>query len=139
MLNQRVFCIALILIIGTVVGLPLAAQASAALPIAALTDGNVWVYGLDGDSLRLTNARSQEGFFDLTWSPDGARLAFVGISPFSGTNSLYATDLQTELLSELATGLHPSMPISFSPDSREMIFTTSVSNDVVQAFRYEST
>src|SRR5215207_4603584 len=137
MFYRRVFHIAGCLLAAVLLALPLVAQPGDALPIAAITEGNVWVYGLDGGALRLTNARPQEGFFDLSWSPDGSRLAFVGISPFSGTTSLYATDLQSELLTELSTGLHPSMPISFSPDSSEIIYTTPVSNDVVQAFRYQ--
>lgn len=134
--QRRVFFIAALLL-SALFAVPLGAQPSAQLPIAAVTDENIWVYGLDGDQLRLTNARAQEGFFDPVWSPDGSLLAFVGVNPASGMTSLYATNLRTALLSELVSGLHPQLPVSFTPDGSALIYTTPVSNDLVQVMRYQ--
>lgn len=45
---------------------PTLAQHTAELPLAAITNDNVWLYSLTGASRPLTNARPGERFHDVT-------------------------------------------------------------------------
>lgn len=121
---------------------PAWAQTSVDLPVAALTDGNVWLYTLNGQGRRLTNARPGESFHNVFWSPDGSLLAFTGESEGRQGAGLFVASEGGGPLVELASGLHPLLPVSFTPDSAELVYAQTVpgaSNstaDLVQIYRY---
>src|SRR5690349_10528988 len=68
---------------------PSTAQSPDQYPIAAVTNGNIWLYDLTGRGLKVSNG---QGFHDPIWSPDGAVLAFVGPSTEGNTTSIYITN-----------------------------------------------
>ncbi len=123
--------------------LPAGAQ-DASLPIAAITDGNVWLYGVAGESRRLTNVMPGEPILDLAWSPDGSALAFTGRKA-NGAISLFLWNARGGPVVELTQGLHPALPAGFTTDSRELIYAAAVegggsaSGDLVQVYRYTPT
>ncbi|MEO8612976.1 MAG: hypothetical protein ABI690_34100 [Chloroflexota bacterium] len=50
------------------------AQSTPTLPMAGIYQGNVWVFG---DHPHALTANTVQGYFDLMWSPDGTKLAFI--------------------------------------------------------------
>ena len=120
----------------------LAAQDSAELPLAAITDGNVWLYSLSGVSRPLTSARPGEQYHDVVWSPNGGLVAFTGeVTNQPGTSLFVASESGGPPLG-LATGLHPLLPVGFSADSADVLYGQIVAGaststaDLVQLYRY---
>ncbi|MFO7323501.1 MAG: SH3 domain-containing protein [Chloroflexota bacterium] len=115
---------------------------TADLPVAAITDGNVWLYALNGQGRRLTNARTGETFNDVIWSPDGSLLTFTGEVEGRQGASLFVASEGGGPLVELVGGLHPMLPVSFTPDSAELVYAQTVpgastsTSDLVQVYRY---
>jgi hypothetical protein len=121
---------------------PLAAQEAAELPLAAISDGNVWLYSLSGSSRPLTSARPGEQYHDVVWSPNGGLLAFTGeMLDLPGTSLFVASESGGPAL-RLATGVHPLLPVGFSPDSVDVLYgqivpeASTSTSDLVQLYRY---
>jgi hypothetical protein len=121
---------------------PLAAQEPAELPLAAITNGNVWLYSLTGTSRPLTSARPGEQFHDVAWSPNGALLAFTGETLDQPGTTLFVASESGGRPLALASGLHPLLPVGFTPDSAEVLYGQIVGGgststaDLVQLYRY---
>lgn len=122
---------------------PLAAQQTAELPLAAITNDNVWLYSLTGVSRPLTSARPGERYFDVRWSPNGALLAFTAERSGEQGRTLFVASESGGPALALASGLHPMLPVSFSPDSADLLYGQTVpeaattTSDLVRLYRYQ--
>jgi hypothetical protein len=89
-------------------------------PIATIMDGNLWLYSIDGIFAR--QVTSSGGYSNPVWSPDGTLLAYTG-NPDGAGVKLYLVDqagLGTPVV--LANGLNTPFPISFTPDSSQVVY-----------------
>ncbi len=98
--------------------LPSAAQ-RAVPPIAAITDGNVWLYSFSGSRQQLTTTG---GYDEPFWNADGSMMGFTGNSPSGGGRTLFVSDLTDRPLTQLASGLSPLFPAGFSPDGSQLVY-----------------
>jgi Tol biopolymer transport system component len=87
-------------------------------------DGVIWTIAADGKGLRrIASGRSP------TWSPDGQRIAFA---QGSGLETVRPDGSDPVFL--VGAGAPPLQGISWSPDSAELAFSTSGSNEVPPFF-----
>lgn len=90
------------------------------LPLASVTEDNIWLYGFTDDPQQMTDDTFQE-FSSLVWSPDGSHLAFIAMDE-NLQSSLWLSDSlnsdPVQLADELVTGL----PISFTLDNAQVLY-----------------
>ena len=60
--------------------------------IAAITDGNLWLYSLSGNKQQITTTG---GYDDPFWNVDGSLLGFIGDSPSGGGRTLFVIECKT--------------------------------------------
>lgn len=97
-------------------------HAQVARPVAALVNGDVVLFGLDGSARQLTTTGR---YRDLVWSPNGLLLAYIGDPTGAGPENIYVVDrggLGEPFIA--ATGITSPFPISFTPDSALIIYST---------------
>jgi Tol biopolymer transport system component len=84
--------------------------------------GDIYVMHPDGTNVTLLAHLSDAFLFDLTWSPDGSKLAFTlqGTTPTGAPAAVYTIDPDGGGLSRLAAGWEPS----WSPDGARIAYAT---------------
>lgn len=60
--------------------------------------------------------------FNVTWSPDGQKLAFSGEK--DGEWNIYTIDVETEQIKQLTQGPRIDSQPSWSPDSKRLVFVS---------------
>jgi hypothetical protein len=105
-------------------GLPVRAQESAPpLPLAAIQNGDLWLFGLGAGPQQVTSAGVLQNNASLTWGPQGNTLAFTMPNP-DGTLSLMLTDRAGSEPVQLASGVAFGFPISFTAEG-EILYAVS--------------
>ncbi len=98
---------------------------SARLAIATISGGNPALAiftAANGDRERTIEIPDLDEIFNPTWSPDGAAIAFTGMS--RGLTDLYVFDLTTEQLRPLTNDPFTDLQPAWSPDGRYIAFAT---------------
>lgn len=86
-------------------------------------DLNLWVHDLETGQRRQVAHADYDAFDDLTWSPDGTRLAFVEVNGIEfGTIRLF--DLQDGTVIDLTSRRTSSAHPAFSPDGAWLWFVS---------------
>ncbi|MBC7871400.1 MAG: hypothetical protein H7Y09_11230 [Chitinophagaceae bacterium] len=107
----------------TMMGFTIFAQ-EAPPPLAAVTNGGLFLYeGGAGSQVESTNI----AYYDLTWSPDGSKLAYT-VNDGNATR-LMLTDSAGSAPTQLA-GNVSYIPVTFTEDSAQVIYTIEDSTQV---------
>jgi dipeptidyl aminopeptidase/acylaminoacyl peptidase len=85
---------------------------------------NLWIINFDGSEHRPITAGSYSDF-SPRWSPDGTRLAFL--SDRDGKTQLYVRWMDSGQTAKLTDLENPPAGISWSPDGKQIAFTSLVS------------
>lgn len=144
MMMIRAAVLSLILLITIATTIQKTHAQTAPLPIAALTNGDIVLHGLNGASQPITRDGAMRNYRDPFWSPSGTLLGFtdVGENDSGIAATLYVSDLSGRPPVAVATNLHPLLTPRFSPDGLQLVYATSVSGGVsgpVQVFSYSPT
>ncbi len=84
---------------------------------------NLWIVNYDGrDDRPLTTGDFSDSF--PRWSPDGTRVAYI--SDRDGHPQIYVRWMDTGQTAEITHLTHPPMGISWSPDGKDIAFTSFV-------------
>lgn len=97
------------------------------------TDGNIWVSNQSGGAKQQITADAGAAenaariYQTPIWSPDGSRVAFVGIDTFQGRTSGRVLTSRTDGTEAHAISTGPRLPANlyWSPDSRKLSFLTA--------------
>ncbi|HSV74350.1 MAG TPA: DPP IV N-terminal domain-containing protein [Chthonomonadales bacterium] len=91
--------------------------------LALAVRGDVWTMPSDrgGDARRLTSEPSND--YDIWWSPDGKRLAFL--SDRHGVFNVYTLDVASRAVQRLSTGANDEGMPKWSPDGKWVAFVRS--------------
>ncbi len=84
------------------------------------------LYVYDIDRRKITHTRKFADLIELsspTWSPDGFRIAFAGVSK-DGYSDLYVYDLKSKSLERLTDDLYQDKDPSWSPDGDHIAFVS---------------
>jgi hypothetical protein len=103
------------------------AQAQAVLPpLAAITNGDVWLYGLGSGPLQVTqhDPAAYTYFNDLAWSPDGRFLAFFETNVTAEPRLRVVDQTGAEMVT-VDQAVYGGFPPTFTPDSTHVIYTTA--------------
>src|SRR5262249_13007512 len=88
--------------------------------LALVLRGNIWLYPTTGgDAKRLTD--SEANYNDITWSPDGTRLALI--ADRGNQPDVYVMDVKTKALTKLTNDWDNEMNPQWSPDGKSVSFT----------------
>ncbi len=128
---MRKWLLFVVLFSGVFLAIPLRAQ-QAVPPIAAITDGNVWLVNLNGGRQPITTTG---GYDDPFWNADGSLLGFTGDSP-GGGRTLFVSDLTDRPLTQLASGLAPLFPAGFSPDGSQLVYALAGGSSLIEVYRF---
>ena len=88
--------------------------------LAAVHDGDVWLYGFAGEPLRITDGTAAR-YANLVWSPDGNYLAFVALDE-SFRASLWLYHLANHSLTLVDHDVPAGLPASFTDDMTLLFF-----------------
>jgi Tol biopolymer transport system component len=86
--------------------------------IAHVSDGDYWIMNLDGTGLTRITSEGGAGQLDVSWSPDGTRLAVTSISGSSGIYIVSADGSTRTLLAR--SGWQPA----WSPNGAQIAFVS---------------
>ena len=114
-----------LLIILAALPLALNAQGGDLPPIAAVTNGQLFIYGPGGQAQNVSGGGFQR-FSSLTWSPNGQALAYAVAN---GGYTVHTANRGGGGGVQLATGAS-FMPLTFSADGSSVIY--AVNGDIVQ-------
>ncbi len=109
--------LALVVIAAVAVFAPAPSEGRVAEPeseLAFARGGNVWVVGADGKDARILLRRG----YSPSWSPDGAKLAFV--SSRSGDEEIYVARADGSGVTRLTALPGPDLSPSWSSDGRQL-------------------
>jgi hypothetical protein len=96
-------------------------------PLAAITDGNLTLYGVQGAPITVDT--TIEFYSELTWSPDGQVLAYTGFDS-NGTALLKITDASGSAPRILSENLSISFPPTFTADGQRLIYVIGTNEPV---------
>ncbi|MBK8022398.1 MAG: hypothetical protein IPK19_13475 [Chloroflexi bacterium] len=127
MFSRRTALIAFIAAVTllTVLAFPAAAQEGDVF--AAVQDGQVWLYGVEGQPINISEAGGEEmpqTYTQVVASPDGRWIAMAGYTA-DNRYVLFLYDRQTGDLLPRASGLAAGYPVTFSADSSRLIFAVT--------------
>jgi hypothetical protein len=96
------------------------AQTPATIPaLAAITGGNLTLYGIGAEPIVVDTEMAL--YFQITWSPDGQRLAYIG-HDLQYNPVLKVIDLTQSVRIVLTNNVAVNFPVSFTSDSRRVIY-----------------
>lgn len=100
-----------------------------ALYFISSRDGNYRIYTIDLSHNVTRKLHNQPVGYDITLSPDGSRIAFIGFTRQSA--ALYVMDWNGKNLNVISqpAGQRPANPL-WSPDSQQLVFTLRDNNQV---------
>ena len=96
------------------------AQDVTAPALAAVHNGDIWLYGFGGEPQRITDSTANS-YSSLVWSRDGNYLAFVALDE-DFRASLWLYDRSGDSLMLVEAEVPAGFPINFTGDSRELLF-----------------
>ncbi len=84
----------------------------------------LYVYDVNSRKIKSKNSfLGLTGLSSPTWSPDGEKVAFVGVTK-EGYSDLYSYDFETDLLKRLTCDLYEEKDPRWSPDGRFIAFSS---------------
>lgn len=84
----------------------------------------LYVYDVNSRKIKSKNSfLGLTGLSSPTWSPDGEKVAFVGVTK-EGYSDLYSYDFETDLLKRLTCDLYEEKNPRWSPDGRFIAFSS---------------
>jgi hypothetical protein len=87
--------------------------------LAAVTGGNLTLYGIGAEPIVVDTEMSL--YFQIAWSPDGQRLAYIG-HDLQHLPVLKVIDLTQSVRIVLTNNVAINFPVSFTSDSRRVIY-----------------
>jgi hypothetical protein len=106
-----------------------------AIPYAAIVDGKLTLFGVADAPVTVQTPASYQDFFNLAWSPDGSKLAFLQQNDQFQTKLMVADN--TGAVTPLDTAsLESGFPITFSPDGYIIYIGQGNSDEINQNQQY---
>ncbi|HEX7078667.1 MAG TPA: hypothetical protein VF363_09605 [Candidatus Eisenbacteria bacterium] len=93
-----------------------------ALPVKAGAEDAIYLIEIPSGKIKGKLRYGLDAIYSPAWSPDGKKLAFIGIK--SGFSALYVSDADGKNLSVLASGPFTFRDPAWSPDGGTIAFTT---------------
>jgi len=114
---RKMACIGLMVVLAAVWVGSVGAQEAPGLPLAVVTDSQVWVSGIGDSPKPISFDAAYQNFSDLTWNPDGSILAFTA-TDLNYTRSLWIANTPDLIPVQLVNDIAVAFPISFTADGR---------------------
>jgi TolB protein len=91
---------------------------------AGAKTSEIWVMDAEGKNKRAVTKRNSGSFADLSWSPDGSRLAFVYTDNLTGVEGLCTINADGTGFETFATTASESFyNLRWSPDGKKVLYT----------------